>query len=196
MPMENKEIVAFIPVLVAVIGVIGVLFGAAATYVFNRKKTAAEIAKIAADVDLSKAQTRKAELEAQKQAAELTEIKKRQAGYDSSINELNEFKEEVLNNLAVFSLAGYMYGHLQHLYLAKAHNEPLHYEQIGDNVKRELEFLADNGYIEHINFRELTPQDNLAQRLSITPAGEWLVELREEKEGRPIPKKNPVPIAQ
>jgi hypothetical protein len=103
----------------------------------------------------------------------------------NDLSKLSDVTNELLNNLAIFSLAGYMYGHLQHVLYAQRDKSALTYDRVDDHLRRELLFLADNGYIEHMNFWELTTEDDLAQKIKLTPAGQWLVQLREEREGRP-----------
>jgi hypothetical protein len=119
-------------------------------------------------------------------AAELESVKDKQEKQETTIQDLEHFKEDILKQLVAFSMAGFIYEHMKNIYFAKREGKPLIYEHIGQTAKRELQFLMDNGYIRHVKLDELRSGDDLAQKIKLTPAGVWYVELREEMEGRPM----------
>lgn len=174
--MESKEIIALISAL------FGGTIVALINYVLTKKRSAAEIDKI-------KAETKETLLKAEILEADVRSLRSAQQQQDGAIEELETFKKDMLEKLLAFSMAGFIYGHLQTLYFAKRNQKPMIYDHIGQTVRREIQFLTDNGYIKHVSQDELRAETDLSQRLDLTPAGEWYVELREAMEGRPIPKK-------
>src|SRR5689334_24239986 len=54
------------------------------------------------------------------------------------------YQQNIINQLVVFSMAGYMYGHLRHVFFAQRNKSPLKYDSVDDHLRRELIFLADN----------------------------------------------------
>jgi hypothetical protein len=143
--------------------------------------------KLLAEVEKLKASTKVDEVTAQKLTLEVQDLERKQQNQQNDLKKLNDFTNDLLNKLPVFSLAEYMYSHLRNLFYAKRNKAELRYDDVNDHLRRELLFLADNGYIDHIDFWKLTSGEDLTQRINLTPAGQWLVQLREEREGRPIP---------
>ena len=103
--MDVKD---FLPVVAAFLS--GGLVAAVVTFILNRRKTDAEIESMKAATEISRLNARKLE-------SELRDVEKTQEGQQNDLKKLNDVTNELLNNLAIFRLAGYMYGHLQQVCL-------------------------------------------------------------------------------
>jgi hypothetical protein len=71
-------------------------------------------------------------------------------------------------------MSSYLFDILSHLYHGREylfHNDK--------PMQRSLRYLRDHGYLEHFNISDLAEGTNLAGRLSLTPVGNFLVEVRE-----------------
>lgn len=173
--MEGKDLLPLVSALLG--GIVVALFN----HLAGGGKRRAEIAKL-------EAEARKAGLEAEKLGRELAHLRAEQAGQGEAIAALDRFKDEILEHLAAFSLSGHIYGHLQNIYFGRLLDEPRIYDRVTDAVRRELRFLIDHGLVEQVDPATLKDGDDIARKVALTPAGEWLVELREPLEGRPLPR--------
>lgn len=88
--------------------------------------------------------------------------------------QLLNVQQGIITQLVVYSMSSYLFDILSHLYHRREflfHND--------EPMQRSLRHLRDHGYLEHFNMGELAEGINLAERLSLTPVGNFLVEVRE-----------------
>ena len=97
-------------------------------------------------------------------------------------NELNQQKEilqKLLENLATYSISGYIYCQLEAISRAQQSGGEFLYRRDG-SMWRNLRFLMDHGYIEEV-FPEPDEGANISGRVRITEAGRDLIMLRQKK---------------
>jgi len=90
---------------------------------------------------------------------------------------------DILDRLIIFSMSGYIFGHLDHILDAKNKGEPYTVQDI-EKVRDELKFLKDHGYIEDFNPGDIAPGRNIADVIRLTDIAEWFVRFRFEAEKR------------
>ena len=108
-------------------------------------------------------------------SSQQTQIKKQQ--------EQISYQQNVINQLVVFSMAFYIFRHLEGIYDGKRKRGEYLFRKNG-NFERELRYLRDAGYIEWISISGLVEGQNLVNALELTPAGNFFVEVRREYERR------------
>ncbi len=87
-------------------------------------------------------------------------------------------QNEIIAQLVVYSVAWYIFELLSQLYhRAREGGEYLYRDN--EAMKRDLRFLRDHGYLEHFTISELRDGQDLVTTLTLTPVGNFLVELRE-----------------
>ena len=94
---------------------------------------------------------------------------------------LNE-QQYVISQLVTYSMAEYIFKHLQHVYHGKRKHEgwPSEYLYRRDKpFERDLRFLRDHGFIGFIEIGSLSDGVDLVQALELTPVGKMCVRLRE-----------------
>jgi hypothetical protein len=90
-------------------------------------------------------------------------------------------QQKIINDLVVFSMAWFLFGHLKSIYYAqKTGGEYIFHKN--DDFVDDLLYLRDNGYIEIHGIRQLDHGVNLAEKVKLTPIGSYYVELREQRE--------------
>lgn len=116
----------------------------------------------------------------------ISEMLLEQSSHLSNQDRRLEQQETVLRNLVAFSMATPIFEHLVALYHRPITGEPYHYVR-NEFFKRDLYFLRDHGYIEStrpqiLEIEGLQDGADLLKEVKLTPAGKFLVELRESME--------------
>ena len=91
-------------------------------------------------------------------------------------------QQHVINQLVTYSMAEYIFKHLQHVYHGKRRDVgwPLEYIYRKDApFERDLRFLRDHGFIGFTEIGRLSDGTDLVQNLTLTPVGRMCVRLRE-----------------
>jgi len=88
-------------------------------------------------------------------------------------------QQEVITQLVVYSMSWYIFDLLSKLYHRNRSGEEYLFRN-NDAMPRDLRFLRDHGYVEHINIADLRDGENLVGRIRLTPVGNFLVEVREQ----------------
>lgn len=114
-------------------------------------------------------------------------VQELQADLHNQQNQINKQQaqianqQNVINQLVVFSMGFYIFRHLKGIYHAQRNNEEYLYRKNG-NFERELRYLRDVGYIESVHIGGLGDGENLVDKIKLTPAGNFYVEIREQYE--------------
>jgi hypothetical protein len=124
-------------------------------------------------------------IRSQQKAATVEEL---QADLHNQQKQIDEHQEQIskqqniINQLVVFSMASYIFRHLKGIYHAKQSG----YEYLYRKTESEqyLRYLRDAGYIESVHIGGLADGENLVNKIKLTPAGNFYVEIREEYEKR------------
>jgi hypothetical protein len=91
-------------------------------------------------------------------------------------------QQDVINQLVAYSMASYIFKHLQHVYHGQRRDSDWPSEYLFRKnlpFEHDLRFLRDHGYIEFLEIGSLPDGENLINRLILTPVGNFYVELRE-----------------
>jgi hypothetical protein len=91
-------------------------------------------------------------------------------------------QQYVISQLVTYSMAEYIFKHLQHVYHGKRRDEgwPSNYLYNKDPpFERDLRFLRDHGFVGFTEIGRLPAGVDLVQALELTPVGTMCVELRE-----------------
>jgi hypothetical protein len=92
-------------------------------------------------------------------------------------------QQEIITQLVVYSMAGYIFDHLSKLYHGNRDGGEYLFRD-DEAMKWDLRYLRDHGYLEHFHIRSLRDGENLIGQLRLTPMGNFLVELREQLQAR------------
>ena len=98
-------------------------------------------------------------------------------------------QQHVINQLVTYSMAEYIFKHLQYVYHGKRLDEgwPPHYLYKRDPpFERDLRFLRDHGFIGFTEIGRLADGADLVQALELTPVGTMCVVLREGMSSPPV----------
>ncbi|OPY86346.1 MAG: hypothetical protein A4E72_01687 [Syntrophus sp. PtaU1.Bin208] len=133
----------------------------------RKKETEVDIKKKMAEIENLNAQT-----EHLKQ--DIMDVDSKVKMHDAQL----EKQQDMINQLVIFSLSYYLYDYLKRLYLKKEFK----FDITKPYLLPRLILLRDLGYLEMFHEHNIHPGDNLNQKLKLTPAGEYFVELREKKE--------------
>lgn len=94
-------------------------------------------------------------------------------------------QRKILDNLALYSMAFYIYDKLKYLYLgtlAASAAQFGEYKYVRDEAfDHDLRYLRDHGYLELFQISQLTPGENLVGKLKVTEMGRRFVELKEAR---------------
>lgn len=84
--------------------------------------------------------------------------------------------QDRINTIVTYFLSFYLFKHLSKLY----HGGEYRFHK--DNLEKDLRLLRDLGYLEYFKISDLQDNDNLSDKIKLTPLGRLFVELRESKE--------------
>lgn len=91
-------------------------------------------------------------------------------------------QQDVINQLVAYSMASYIFDHLQYVYHGQRRDPGWPNEYLfrkNPPFEHDLRFLRDHGYIEFLEIGSLRDGENLVNLLTLTPVGSFYVELRE-----------------
>lgn len=91
-------------------------------------------------------------------------------------------QQDVINQLVAYSMASYIFKHLQFVYHGQRRDSGWPDEYLfrkNHPFEHDLRFLRDHGYIEFLEIGSLNDGENLVKRLTLTPVGNFYVDLRE-----------------
>jgi hypothetical protein len=96
-----------------------------------------------------------------------------------------ESQRRMLDDLALYSMAFYIYDKLKYLCLgteAEYRSAFGEYKYVQDETfDHDLRYLRDHGYLELFQISQLVPGDNLVGKLIVTEMGRRFVELKEAR---------------
>jgi hypothetical protein len=94
-------------------------------------------------------------------------------------------QRRILDDLALYSMAFYIYDKLKYLYLGtleEFRSQYGEYRYVRDEVfDHDLRYLRDHGYLELFQISELTSGEDLVGKLKVTEMGRRFVELKEAR---------------
>jgi len=91
-------------------------------------------------------------------------------------------QQDIINQLVAYSMASYIFKHLQYVYHAQRKDPGWPDEYLfrkNPPFEHDLRFLRDHGYVEFLEIGSLNDGENLVNRLTLTPVGNFYVDLRE-----------------
>jgi len=92
-------------------------------------------------------------------------------------------QRRILDDLAIYSMAFYIYDKLKYLSLGTREEYKSQYGEYkyvrDETFDHDLRYLRDHGYLELFQIRQLTPDENLVGKLKVTEMGRRFVELKE-----------------
>ena len=88
-------------------------------------------------------------------------------------------QQEIIAQLVVYSMSWYLFDLLSKLYHRRREGGEYLYRD-NEAMRRDLRFLRDHGYLEHFTISTLQDGQDLVSTLTLTPVGNFLVELREQ----------------
>jgi hypothetical protein len=92
-------------------------------------------------------------------------------------------QQEIISQLVVYSMSYFIFDLLAKLY-HRSRDGGEYLFRDNEEMKRDLRFLRDHGYLEHFNIGGLSDGENLVGQIRLTPVGNFLVELREQLQTR------------
>jgi len=112
-------------------------------------------------------------------AVKIQALERKVGEQDRKIDE----QRRILDDLALYSMAYYIYDKLKFLYFGTRdgfHERYGEYKYVSDEpTDHDLRYLRDHGYVEMFQLAELRPGENLVGRLKVTEMGQRFVELKE-----------------
>ena len=112
-------------------------------------------------------------------AVKIQALERRVSEQDRKIDE----QRRILDDLALYSMAYYIYDKLKFLYFGARngyHGPYGEYRYANDEpTDHDLRYLRDHGYLEMFQLADLKPGENLVGRLKVTEMGQRFVELKE-----------------
>jgi hypothetical protein len=125
------------------------------------------------------------ELSFLEKTAEVIELHKRVDDQQRTISKQEQTltkQQDVINQLVAYSMASYIFDHLQYVYHGQRKDSGWSNEywfRKNAPFEHDLRFLRDHGFIEFLEIGSLLDGENLVNRLTLTPVGNFYVELRE-----------------
>ena len=98
-------------------------------------------------------------------------------GHERKLDE----QQETITQLVAYSMSWYLFELLSRLYHGRREGGEYLYRD-NDAMRRDLRFLRDHGYLAHFYLSSLADGQDLVTTVQLTPVGEFLVQLREQKE--------------
>lgn len=164
--MDGSDLI--VPLLTGLLG--GSVIAAVVTHYLKKRETKVILDKTKAETD--------------KIIAETNLIRNNLKDVQTNINETADTvqqQREIIDKLVLFSMSGFIFGHLEHILSAQKTGRPYKVDDI-DKVRGELKFLKDHGYIWDFNPNHITRGRNIAEVIRLTDIAQWFVPLRLETE--------------
>jgi hypothetical protein len=112
-------------------------------------------------------------------AVKIQMLEQKVSDQDEQINE----QRRILDDLAVYSMAWYIYDKLQYLSLGVIDKYKFKYSEYlyrnNEPFNHDLRYLRDHGYLDMFQFQDLKDGENLVGRIKVTNMGQRFVEIKE-----------------
>jgi hypothetical protein len=157
----------------------GSVIAAVVSHYLKKRETGVFLDKMKAETDKTRAETELIKRNLQNVQSNVSETAHIVQKQQSQLKD----QRDIIDKLVLFSMSGFIFGHLEHILNAQITGQPYTVDHI-DKVQDELRFLKDHGYIWDFDPSDIRPGRNIAEVIRLTDIAQWFVQLRLETEKR------------